>query len=209
MYCCPSDSGVCVRAVAVRAVGVGGKLEVDDAALRQQADAVRRVIALLKSPRLQQLMSIRSNPRCAVVVAPSRFSCLLICLHLAATCCFSVVVSSSSSLLLVLLVLLLLLLCMPPVVKMSCPCRWRCLCSYVDRLEQSLQQRVAQLSKLRGRLNDVVYRHGELVDSVARVQPQLDAKVAEVLQLKASVEADVAALYSKPVHLVGAINALK
>ncbi len=198
---CVCSSRRCACCVCRRQAG--GRRRCAEAAGRRRATRYcAPQVAATAAAHVNQIQSTVRRRR-----SPSRCSCLLICLGLAFTCCVSVVVSSSSSLLLVLL--LLLLLCMPPVGPLSCPCRWRCWCSYVDRLEQSLQQRVAQLSKLRGRLNDVVYRHGELVDSVARVQPQLDAKVAEVLQLKASVEADVAALYSKPVHLVGAINALK
>ena len=77
-------------------------------------------------------------------------------------------------------------------------------------MEAQFNQRNSQIFKLKARLADAVDRNNELLKAVARHSPDLDRKVDEVLELKASVEADISKLYdNRAVHIIGAINTLR
>jgi hypothetical protein len=91
------------------------------------------------------------------------------------------------------------------------PLHWlSCRPRYVSQLESQFTQRVNQLFKLKTRLSEAVNRNNDLVKSVAKLQPELNRKIDEVLDLKSCVEADISKLYdNRAVHIIGAINTLR
>ncbi len=83
-------------------------------------------------------------------------------------------------------------------------------CSFVERLEGQFKQRVNQIFKLKGKLQEATERHNDMAKNVAKLQPDLAHKIDNVLALKACVEADISKMYdNRAVHIVGAINTLR